>query len=391
MTNKLRLPHYLSQTVRHEISELFYSTAIADFAIAVISLFEPIFLYSVLHFPLKLVLLFMGAIYAFYIILIPWGAKVSSRYGYKHAILFSIPFQILYWLFLFGSKDYFTLIYWAPLFYAIEKALFWPAFHASVARFARHGQRGREFSILYAIINLVTILGPFLGGFLLERFGFWATFFAGSGLYACSFIPLFLTKEVFVPKLYQFRDTWQLYKNSPKKFLGYMGFGEELLVLNIWPIFIFIIVGANYESTGGLVTIATLVATVLALYVGKISDLYSKRVLIKIGAFFYFLVWLARLVANNFWNVFFIDSLSRTSKDLVFIPLSTVTYERAEANHVLPYVVFFEQSLSVGKFLSAMLGIGIIGIAGLFGFSLNAQFMILFILAGLFSLLYMFV
>jgi MFS family permease len=229
-------------------------------------------------------------------------------------------------------------------------------------------------------VHLVFILGPFIGGMISERFGVRITFVVACIVYFFSFVPLFTTKEIFTPKLYQFKDTWQLYKAFPKKFLGYLGFGEELLVLTIWPIFIFLIL-KDYAATGLLVTIATLVSTILALYVGKISDLYSKRVLVKVGAFFSALVWLARGIAHSFWGIFVVDSLSRTSKDVVFIPLSTLTYERAEATHIMPYIVFFEQSLAIGKLLACVLGIIV--------FSLTGSFLLLFILGALFSLLYM--
>jgi hypothetical protein len=46
-------------------------------------------------------------------------------------------------------------------------------------------------------------------------------------------------------------------------------------------------------------------------------------------------------------------------------------------------VVFFEQALAIGKLLAALLGIVV--------FALTGSFMALFILAALFSLLYMFI
>ncbi len=380
MTLKFRLPKYFATAITHQMGELFGSTAIADLAIALVLLFEPIFLYAVLGFTIQEVLLFFAAVYAFYIVLIPFGAKIISRFGYDHGIFFSIPFQIIFWLLLFGAQDYPPMIYFAPLAFAIEKSLFWPSFHAIVSRFARDGQRGREFSILYAIFNLMQIAGPLLGGMLAERYGLGVTLIVASSIYACSFIPLFLTKEIFTPKIYQFRDTWELYKTYPLKALGYMGFGEELLVLTVWPIFIYLVV-SDYQDLGALVTISTLVATILALYIGKITDLHSKRLMIKIGSFFYTLVWFARLIVTTGFGVFAVDSLSRTSKDVVFIPLSTVTYERAESTHILPYVVFFEQSLSVGKFLAAVLGIIV--------FASTGSFFALFMVAAVFSLLYM--
>ncbi len=388
MTLKFRLPRYFAKAISEQIAELYASTAIADLALAIVLLFEPIFLFSVLHYTVQEVLLFMGAVYAFYIVLIPFGAKVAARFGYYHSIALSIPFQILYWVLLFGAQSHPMLIFFAPIAFAIEKSLFWPAFHASVSRFARDEQRGREFSAMYAIVNVAQAVGPFIGGFISERFGVQATFIVAILIYGCSCLPLFIRKEVFIPKPYDFRGTWEMYKMYPKKFLGYLGFGEELLVLTVWPIFIYVLI-KDYQNTGALVTVSTLVATAMALYIGKISDSFNKRTLIKIGSFIYFLVWLARYAATNFWSVFAIDSLSRTSKDLVFIPLSTLTYERAEATHILHYSVFFEQSLAVGKLLAAIIGIGVFSLAE--QVAPSASFMALFLLAGGFSLLYMFI
>jgi MFS family permease len=380
------VPHYFSKGIRSEIQELSVSTGLADFAIAMVTIFEPIFLHSVLGLSVQEVLLFMAAVYACYIVLIPFGAKVTSVLGYRRTLAFSIPFQVLFWVFILAGKVSITYLWFAPLIYAIEKSLFWPGFHAIVSRYASREQKGREFGAIYAIVNIANMLGPFVGGFLSERYGLQTAFFSAGAIYCLSAIPLLIEKEIFVPKLYQYRETWQLYFEHPKKFLGYMGFGEEVLGLTIWPIFIFSIVKA-YEGTGVLATVSSFIAAILALVVGKITDAYTKRVLVKVGAFFMALTWAVRFVATNFWSAFAMDSFSRTAKDIVFIPLSTLTYLRAEASHILPYVVFFEQSLAVGKMLACLLGILIFTLLG----GGPVAFIGLFILAGVFSFLYMFI
>lgn len=380
MHNYFNIPRYFPKGVKREIEEMFAASAIGGLALSMVMLFEPIFLYSVLGFTVQQVLWFMAAVYAFYIVLIPLGGKVASYYGYEHSIFLSTFAQIIYWTLLFFSQDYFGLIYIAPLFFALQKTLFWPAFHASMSRFADNGQRGREFSFLYGIIQLVYIVGPYLGGWLSERFGLRATFVIGSIIYFCSFIPLFTTKEVFTPKLYKFRDTFEMYKNFPRRALGYAGFAEDLLVLTIWPIFVFTVV-KNFQGTGLLATVATLVATILALYIGKVSDVYSKKLLVKVGAVFAALAWLTRIPIASISGAFISDTLSRTSKDVVFIPLSALTYERAASTHILPYVIFFEQSLSIGKLVACLLGILVFTLTG-------GSFVALFLLAAAFSLLY---
>lgn len=379
MLPNLHLPHYFATKVRSEIEHLYASTAIGNLAQAMITLFEPIFLYKVIGFSIMQVLLFMAAVYALYVIIIPLGAKIASRFGYAHSIFFSIPFQVLYWLCIIGSQYELKLLYLAPLLFAIQKSLFWPAWHATLARFADGRQIGREFSFMYAIMSLMQILGPMFGGFLAVWLGPSSIFIVGAIIYVASAIPLLYTVENFIPKIYQFKQTWNIYKRHPLRFLGYLGFGEELLVLTSWPIFIFSIL-QSLQDTGTLATVATLIATGLALLIGIYTDQYSKRRVMRIGNYFNVLSWLARIPVVSSFGVFITDSMSRTSKSLVFIPLSALTYERAESNHILPYVVGFEQILSIGKLLAALLGVII--------FATTGSFVAIFVLAAIFSVFY---
>lgn len=376
------LPQYFTKNVRKEMGELYASSAISNLALSVIALFEPIFLYKVLHFGVPKILLFMATVYAIYILVIPLGGKIASLYGYRHCIALAVPFQIFYWLALLASINNPNAAFVAAVVFGVQKSFYWPGFHSVIARYAQTDQVGREFGAAYAINSLAQIGGPLLGGIISQYAGLPFVFFLAAVIYCCSIIPILSAKEVFVTKYYSFRDTFKLYKNYPKKFLGYMGFGEELIVLTIWPIFIYLIV-KDYKDTGLLAATASLLAGLLALTLGKISDQYTKRVLVKVGAFFTSLGWLARFFAVNFISTFFIDSFSKASKETLFIPLSTLTYQRAEATHVVPYAVFFEQSLAIGKLSACLLGALL--------FSLTGSFMVLFILAAAFSLLYMYI
>lgn len=373
------LPHYLTSKIRGEIEHLYASVGIGNLAQAMLTLFEPIFLYHVVGLTVVQLLLFMAAVYAVYVLFIPFGGKIAARFGYAHSILFSIPFQVLFWFLLLSSERDVLMLIPAALAYAAQKSLYWPALHATLARFSKKKQVGREFSLMYAIMNLMQIIGPMLGGFLSAILGIEAIFVIGSIIYFCSAIPLFWSKEKFVFKPYRFHDTLDLYKKFPTRFFGYLGFGEELLVLTIWPVYIFIII-ANYQDTGALVTVATLVATGLALYIGFYTDKHSKHSLLRAGTLIYSLTWLARVPIISPFGAFITDALSRTTKSLVFIPASTITYENAEETHIMPYIVGFEQMLSVGKLLACLLGMVV--------FAATGSFVALFILAAVFSLFY---
>lgn len=384
MSNLLNfhLPHYFSKDVRKEMGELYASAAISTFALSIITLFEPIFLFTVLHLSIPAILLFMGLVYALYALLIPLGGKFASSYGYRHSIALSVPLQIFYWLALLASIGHPGAVFLAAPIFALQKSFYWPGFHSVMAYYGHTEQVGREFGMVYAIQNISQIGGPILGGIIAQFFGMpWAFLFAGL-IYCVSVVPLLLAAEIFTPRDYSFKQTRDLYKNFPKKFLGYLGFGEELFMLTVWPIFIYIIV-TDYKDTGLLAAGASLIATVIALFLGKVSDQYTKRVLIKIGAFFSAVFWLGRFFAVNFITTFSADTLSKTSRETLFIPLSSLTYLRAEQTHVVPYAVFFEQSLAIGKLSACLIGALL--------FSLTGSFMVLFIVAGVYSLLYMYI
>ena len=136
---------------------------------------------------------------------------------------------------------------------------------------------------------------------------------------------------------------------------------------------------------GLIVTLATLVTSVITLYIGRITDSNNKRSILSLGASFYSLAWFARIFIINQLGIFFVDTLSRLAKNVVAVPLTAITYERAKSRSVMKTVVFFEMSLVVGKFIAILL----IYTALFFIADEIFAFKLTFILAGGMSLLYL--
>lgn len=379
MHHKLRLPHDLIGTIRQEIRELYASVAFADMATALAVLFEPIILYKILGLSIIQIFLFMASIYAIQAVLLPLGAKIGARLGYMHAIFFSIPFMVLYWMLLYGAQVDFNLLLLAPVVYGIEKALFWPSFHATAARYV-NGKPSNKHDILYGMVMVMRVLGPAIGGVVGYYLGLRVVLLLAAAMYLTSVLPLLVSKEIYAPTSYSFSDTWEIYKKYPRRFMSYMGLGEEIIIVTLWPILIYLIVG-NVAYTGLVVSVSAIVTATLLLAVKRVQGLQNQLQLIKIGTFVYSFVNLARLAVGGFYGVFMVDALGRSTKELITIPLATLTYERAERNGILAYVVFFQQSAALGKFLAATLAVVVFGLTG----SLVA----VFILAGAFTLLYM--
>ena len=163
--------YYFSHRVNREVKEIYLETFLANFALALVFIFEPIYLYTLSH-SLTYVLWFYVQVYAWYAVFISFGAKLASLFGYKHSILLSNIFYVAYWISLYLIGSHSILFYITPILFALQKSFFWPAFDADVAINDVKTQRGREIGALFSTQELAFIIGPLLGGIILSNFGF---------------------------------------------------------------------------------------------------------------------------------------------------------------------------------------------------------------------------
>jgi MFS family permease len=379
----LPVPSFFPHHISRQIKELYWSRAIMDFAVASVALFEPIYLYT-LGYSLQIILLFYIEVYIVYFIILPVGAKYANRFGFEHSMTLSTIFLVGYYLSLYaiGSSPIFLVI--APLFFAINKSLYWTGYHADFAKYSDGKERGKQVAEMDAIDSLVYIVGPLVGGAILAIWNFNILFIIAAILIMCSSIPLLTTKEKFKIQKFDYQESYQrlFSKKNRRKLFAYIGFGEELVVMVIWPIFIYVVV-TNFFSVGMVVALATFTTTIIALYIGKLADKKSKRGIVRFGAISSTFIWLIRIIATAGWHVFIIDSFSRITKRTIAVPLMAMTYDRAQKHNVMKSIVNFELALVVGKLLAAM----VIFIL-LFFFPASWGFTIAFIIGGSMTLLY---
>lgn len=348
---------YFADGMARELKELFWSTAILDFAISAVGVFEPIYLYT-LGFSLSKILVFYIAVYALYFLLVPLGGKFARARGYEHAILFSTPFLILFYLSLFAIPYHPFFIVSAIISLAIQKTLYWPGYHADFARFGKDGSRGKEISNLVVLDSIVMILGPAFGGVVIATMGFKVLFIIVAFLILVSNIPLLTTPEKFVPVPFSYKDSMKrlVAPENRRRLFSYFGFGEEHLAGYLWPIFIFLMIPA-YASIGFLVSASVFVATVLTLYIGRITDEESRHEVLKIGVIFTAFTWLMRVLVVSGVGVFMSDALYRISRRTVGVPLAAITYDEAKKTSVMNTIVFLQMALVLGKLVVSALAL----------------------------------
>lgn len=353
--------HYFSHKVNREVKEVYWQTFISNLAISLVFVFEPIYLYT-LGYSLISIMWFYVLVYAWYVILIGFGAKITSRIGYKHSILVSNVLYVGYWIALFSIRSHPALFFITPVFFALQKSFFWPAFDADVAIHDGKSQRGREVGVLFSIIQLTLIVSPLIGGLVSSGLGFFLLFALASVLMIFSAWPLFQTPDIFDLHGFRFGDLLKIFRQYPSNFFGYWGYAEDLMVMSLWPVYIFLVV-PQVVSVGLITTSAMLIATLLMLYIGRKTDMSKKVEVVRNTSLLYSLTWFGKFLAVNTPAVLVFDVLTKAAKGLVNIPMVSVTFEIAgskDGEFALAYSVFYEISLAIGKIITALGAIAIL-------------------------------
>lgn len=380
---------FFAHKLTYQVKELYSSTLILNFAISMVTIFEPVFIYLLfidkygLSKTLQLVMFFYLGVYVLYFLLLPLGAKFARQYGFEHSIAVSTVFTALFYLSLYLASFNINFIFVAIVAYALWKMFYWPAYHSDFALFSADGEHGRAISNLLILESVVYIFGPLVGGFILQFSNFSVLFIVASILMLLSNIPMLITKEKFEPAHFSyFASFTRLFKRENlKKLLSLIGFGEELIALTIWPIFIYVVIN-NYLGLGIMTSASIFVTTIIFLYIGRVTDKGDSRWLLKFGVVLYFFSWLLKIMTRNIFGIFVIDAYSRTAKQTVAIPLTALTYEKAHDTSIMKTILFFEMSLVLGKIIAIILAVILLQF---FTPGWNA----VFIMASLMTLLYL--
>ncbi len=380
---------FLPCHMRRQVRELYSATIILNFAIAMVSIFEPVFLYTLfikqysLSTTLSFILLFYLVVYIAYFFCVPLGAKFVKRFGFEISIALGCVFMALFYFCLFASSHYIGLIFVAIIVYVLWKMFYWPAYHGDFAKYSMDGEQGREVGDLIVLQALIYVAGPVVGGLLLQFYGFKSLFIFAAIIIILSNVPMLITKEKLIPQSFDYKSAFKrlFARENRRKFISLWGFGEEFIVLIIWPIFMFVII-KDFLGLGVITGIATLITLLIYLYIGKLTDKKNHGYLLKIGELAYFFVWMLRALISSVGGVLLLDTASRLSKQAIAVPIVAETYEKAQDNSVMEGITFFEMSLVVGKIIAIVLALILVQI-------FVSPWSAIFVMAGGMSLLYL--
>jgi len=359
-----KLRHYLYFLEKRELNELYVSVAIKSFAVSMISIFVPIFLLN-LNYSLTTVLIFYAVVSIAHALFIIPAAKISSKMGFKHSIVYSIPVLILFYAGLYTLELFNWPLYALAIVFGISNALYWIGYHIDFSIFSDEKKRGTQIGKAKIVTLIFQILGPLTGGLILTFAGFQTLFILVSLLLAASTIPLFFSGDVYKSVPISIKEIFggQKVRNA----ITFMGHGiESGVAMVIWPIFIFTTI-LNSFTTLGLVSSLSLLFSVLFVFiVGRFSDI-NRRLVLKVGAILNSIIWSVRFFVQTTFQVFIVDSLYGISQALITIPFDAMSYDKANKTDVVKFIMFREILVQAGRvLLFAVLAVFAIPAIGIF-------------------------
>lgn len=333
-----------------ELTELYVSHTLRRFVLAMICIFEPVYLFLYFDRSFSKTLLFFAGIAGLYGLFVPFGAKIMVGLGLKKAMLWSIPFIFLYYLVLWQIELFFLFPLLAIALKFIYSLFYWPAYHTDLARFSKREIRGEQVGASTVIYNLASVAGPFIGGLVLYKLGFPVLFVVVLILLLVSAVPLFFSREVHEVYTDSYKKAFkEIFNNKESIAFGAFGFSAGVDMF-VWPIFMFIL-AINYESMGLIVSGALALSLIFTLYIGKAVDRLSRKRMLKIGSILTAFAWFFKTFVRTSLDAFLAHTIYRFAFVACGVPFRAIMYDEASRDKRIMdrFIVFREMSHNLGR------------------------------------------
>jgi len=382
-------PHYIEYFLQRDVTKLYISIAIRNFALGMVGVFEAIYVYMYFKESVPAILFYYGVMFGLYGLLVPFGGKIIEKIGAKKSILASYVFYIGYYASLFFLDIHASIVVLAIMAGAVGMVLFWPAFHTDFIRFSSKKNRGKESGRVNVAMLVPVILAPALGGVIISSFGFSVLFLVVGVVLFASATPLFSSKEHIETYTDSYAAAWRrvFKKQNWNTSIGLFSQGVEFGIhIYAWPLFLFTM-AIGFFQIGGISSFALIAATFFMLYAGKLSDTEDRSWLLTVGSFWTAIAWILKYFVTTPFSALLAHSTYRVSRASARIPFWTFFYEKAadKGEDADEFVIYHEIVVNIGR------GAVFIVLAGIFFVFPDLPLKVIFLFAAFLALGFSFV
>ncbi len=353
-----------------ELDEIYVSSFLKFLAIAFISVFIPIYLYSN-GFSIRSIMLFFLVEYITLGVFLIIGMDISARFKVGIKTFMAIGSFLL--LIAYHSLHLLSAVHYliTAFLFGLSEGLYWAGFHVEFSKFSLKNKEGKEYAFFKLLTTLSYFIAPFLGAYIITNDSYYSLIITSSIFVFLSIIPLFFSKDHYV-NYEPLKLNKVLHADTKDKFLTYLAHSVISISAGIiWPLFIYITI-KNIMFLGKLVSLTAIFNTLLIIFIAKLID-SKQRIMFKSAILTYAPLWIIRIFFLQPIFIIIINFLSNALRKTIDISIAKTMYHEANKN-ILSYLSFREIAYIVGRLI--ILGLMIL---------LN-NFELIFIITGLISL-----
>jgi MFS family permease len=327
-----------------EIDEMYATIALRSFAIAIIGIFIPAILlsnnYSIIDVLVYYLVMCIMTVATFFL------AIQAMRYlGVKHTMLLNIPALLLLFYFIYTIQNSWSIYLMASV-HALSVGFFWSAFHIEFARVSHIEKSGSEVGMLTALTEILAVISPITGGFILFYYGDGAIALISAVFAIASAVPLLLSKDEYIKVPLRIGD---LFKNfSTNRAIAFFSEGaRNMSAIVLWPMYI-TIAGISALALGGIYTVVRIIIITMSYIIGKASDKLSPKHILRVGTFIHSITMFIRGFLSTLGSFVAITTIGSIGYVTFNVPMQKMYYGIAKQLGPL-FVIQRELYLELGK------------------------------------------
>lgn len=328
-------------------------TGLVSFGDSIIYIFGAIyFLKQGLSLPT--VLLIWAAIHVLRILIRPLALKFIQAIGLKKGVVIGTLLYPVLFIIITQVEGLGLWMLAFIIYFAIVDNLYWLPYHVYYATLGNAEHRGKQLGARESFVTLLAAAAPILGGFLTDRFGFWAIYTAAMVVMIFAVFPLFFTPNIPEDSKLKYK---QAFKSIDKSgFWVYAGWGVLYTAHEfLWIIVLFTLVG-EFTTFGWLIGLELLLMIVFSLLLGHLTDKGKGWTNILIAGVLLTVVIIARsFFISDILTIIIFEVIMALALCFFNIPVETGFYNLAQkSNNRLWFQAFSEMGWDVGGLLALL-------------------------------------
>ncbi len=323
---------------------MYVSMSLRSFALSLVGIFVPIYLYT-LGYSIRNIFLFYLMANAFQFFGDFFTGYAIAKFGAKKMLALSYPVVALNITILATMSAFHWPLWFPALTLALAQNLFWTPYHDDFSKAKSKKSTGKEVGNWIILSELFGALGPLIGGIVAQAYGVQYGLIAALIIIICAVFPLLGKREIV--KKRPIHHSFSAFKKSYKDLIAYGGLSLEGMTLGIiWPLFLFLFI-KSYAKVGFIVTFSLLVVVALSILMGKLTDKYKKEKVMRAGSLAGFLTATTRTLATGVGTAYVVSTVSSLSQIFLYIPFFSVYYLHADKSPRTEYISMMEMSVDV--------------------------------------------